>query len=215
MSNIKLSALCKQIRDGFFFFIRHNLSIYAKEVKNSFGNAWERDGRCKINERWEASNSNFIRLTSALAPWESCWRSGCYHKAELWLIVKVKKQRGPRIHERTRGKGRSLGPCRCCSGKLIWKVGIELGRAHILGDGKKDKPELVDRRLLNCTLEGNHLLVFSPQLKGKPPLQVAWIRNTLWNMCGLLLQIFSQYSGSSVHVCCRSEVDKAVWYYLF
>lgn len=26
------------------FFIRHNLSIYAEEVKNSFGNAWE---RCK------------------------------------------------------------------------------------------------------------------------------------------------------------------------
>lgn len=90
-----------------------------------------------------------------------------------------------------------------------------MGRAHILGDRMKEKPELADRRLLNCILEGNCLLVFSPQLKDKPALQVDWIRNTLWNMCGLLLQVFSQYSRSSMNVCCRNEVDKAVWYYLF
>lgn len=32
-------------REG--FFIRDNLSFYAKYVKNFFGNAWKRDGRCK------------------------------------------------------------------------------------------------------------------------------------------------------------------------
>lgn len=48
-----------------------------------------------------------------------------------------KTEGGLVIHRRTREK-RSLGLGKEGGQSQIWKVGIELGWAHILGDGKKE-----------------------------------------------------------------------------
>lgn len=55
------------------FIIRYNLSIYSRGVKNSFGNAGERDGRWKKKKvrSYRPTVIVPIKLTSALLSWES------------------------------------------------------------------------------------------------------------------------------------------------